>query len=65
MSSRFLSEPQVINTSIPPGVLVTFAVLLRVLARWNCKAKFGADDWAIMLSLGPFYMMIGFGVARK
>lgn len=48
----------VVRTSIIFGVINTFAVALRLLARWRSNAVFAADDALIIASLIPMYAMI-------
>ena len=43
------------------GVLQTFAVALRFLARRQMKARWHIDDWLIFASLWPNYAMIVLG----
>ena len=40
------------------GVVVTIAVILRLMARWRSKAAFAVDDWLIVASLIPTYGML-------
>lgn len=49
---------QVVRVTIACGILETFAVALRLLARWKCKAGFGADDHLIVATLIPAYGML-------
>ncbi|KAL8903239.1 MAG: hypothetical protein Q9207_004050 [Kuettlingeria erythrocarpa] len=53
----------VVGFSIAVAVLDTLAVALRFLARHRSKASFAADDWWILGSLIPLYLMIGVGGA--
>ena len=46
------------RVSIALGTTATLAVLLRLLARWRTKARFGADDCLVIISLIPSYGMI-------
>ena len=48
----------VCHEGIALAVLTTVAVILRLTARWKTKAKFAADDILIVISLGPFYVMV-------
>ncbi|KAL8649176.1 MAG: hypothetical protein Q9226_005686 [Calogaya cf. arnoldii] len=48
----------IINMTIIVAILVTFAVILRSLARWRSKAEFGIDDYFIFGSLIPFKISI-------
>lgn len=52
---------QVIRTSVALGVIDTFAVALRLLARWRSNAAFAADDALTVASLIPLYAMIFIG----
>ena len=52
------------GSSITIGVIATVAVILRLLARWKCKAGIGADDIIIVASLIPQYAMIIIGCLR-
>ena len=52
---------QVVRTSISFGVIDTFAVALRLLARWRSNAAFAADDALTVASLIPLYAMIVIG----
>ena len=45
------------HVGIVLGLLTTLAVVLRLVARWRSKARFGADDCIIIVSLVPFYGM--------
>ncbi len=47
--------------SLGLGAIDTVAVSLRLLARSQSKASFGADDFAIVFSLIPLYCMIAIG----
>ena len=47
-----------VRFNIALGVIDTFAVALRLAARWRTKAKFAVDDWWIVWSLTPQYGMI-------
>lgn len=47
-----------VNVSIAVGVIDTIAVALRLLARWKTKASIAADDWFVVASLLPLYLMI-------
>lgn len=49
---------ELIRSSAGVVVVVTIAVLLRILARWRSKAAFAADDWLIVASLIPTYGML-------
>ena len=51
----------VIKVTIACGLLETFAVILRLLARWRSKAAFAADDWWIVATLIPSYAMLAVG----
>ena len=55
----------VVYFSIATAVVVTVAVMLRLLARHRSRAGFGADDWWIIGSLIPLYCMIGVGTTSK
>lgn len=44
---------QVLQITIACGVLETVAILLRLLARYKTKAKYGIDDWLIVATLIP------------
>lgn len=46
-----------IRADVALSILVTVAVLLRLLGRWRSKAAYGADDWLTVASLIPFYAM--------
>ena len=46
------------RVGIALGTIATLTVLLRFLARWRSKARFGADDCLIIISLIPSYGMI-------
>ena len=48
---------RVYHVGIGLGVLTTIAVVLRLLARWRTKAKFDVDDYLVVISLIPFYIM--------
>lgn len=52
---------EVHRVSVALGVLITFAVVLRFLARWKSKAEFAADDVLIVASLLPQYATIVLG----
>ena len=52
---------QVIRISTAFGVIDTFAVALRILARWRSNAVFAADDALTAASLIPLYVMIVLG----
>lgn len=52
---------QVVRTSISFGVIDTFAVALRLLARSRSNAAFAADDALTVASLIPLYAMIVIG----
>lgn len=52
---------QVVHISTACGVIDTFAVALRLLARWRSKAVFAADDVLIVASLIPLYAMVVIG----
>ena len=45
------------HVGIGLAILTTTAVLLRLLARWKTKAKFDIDDYLVVISLLPFYVM--------
>ena len=65
MTSNMLENPvgnQVIRISIALGALITFAVPLRLLARWKSKANLAMDDVLIIISVLPQYAMITTGV---
>lgn len=49
------------HASIADGIVTTVAVNLRLLARWESEADFGADDLLIVVSLLPQYAMITIG----
>ena len=51
----------VIKLTIACGILETLAVVLRLLARWRSKAAFAADDWWIVATLIPSYIMLAVG----
>ncbi|KAL9064748.1 MAG: hypothetical protein Q9161_008677 [Pseudevernia consocians] len=51
----------VIKLTIACGILETLAVALRLLARWRSKAAFAADDWWIVATLIPSYLMLAVG----
>ena len=46
------------HASIALGVVATISVILRFVARWKSKAKFGSDDLFIVISLILHYIMI-------
>lgn len=48
----------ILNTSIAIAIIVTFAVILRFIARKKTKATLAADDWFILASLVPAYAML-------
>ena len=50
-----------IKVTIACGILETLAVLLRLVARWRSKAAFAADDWWIVATLIPSYVMLAVG----
>ena len=56
---------QVISLSIAVGIIDTFAVGLRFLARWKSQATFAIDDWFMIGSLIPFYGMLASSILRK
>lgn len=56
---------QVIWISTALNIVATIAVLLRLLARWRSKAPYAADDFLIILSLVPQYVMLGIGALSK
>ena len=43
---------------IAVGVVVTIAVVLRLVARLKSQAAFAVDDWLIVASLIPTYGML-------
>jgi len=53
--------PEVIRTSVVWVVVATFAVILRLLARWLSRASFAVDDLLIVVSLLPQYGMMVVG----
>ena len=53
---------QVIQVGVVVATLETFAVILRLLARWKSKAVFAADDILVVMSLIPSYVMVLVGV---
>ena len=53
----------VVYADIALSVLVTIFVLLRVLARQRSKLPFGADDWLVIATMLPFFVMSGLGDA--
>lgn len=55
----------IINLSIAVGVIDTFAVVLRFIARWQSNAAFAADDWLMAASLVPLYGMIASSTLRE
>lgn len=48
----------IVNTSIAIGIIITFTVVLRFIARKKTKASLAADDWFILASLVPAYAML-------
>lgn len=54
----------VVYFSVAVAVIDTLAFALRIVARFQVKAAFAADDWWIVGSLIPLYLMIGAGAAR-
>ena len=52
---------QVIHTSVALGIIDTFAVAFRLLARSRSTAAFAADDALAVASLIPMYAMIVIG----
>ena len=46
------------------GIIDTVAVILRLAARAECKAKFGVDDVFVALSLLPLYGMMASSLLR-
>ena len=49
---------EVIRVTIACGILEAAAVTLRFLARWKSNAKFGPDDWVMLITLIPAYAML-------
>ncbi len=48
----------VVVASIILSIVITVSIILRFLARMKTRAGIGADDWTIMASLIPAYVMI-------
>lgn len=48
----------IMNISIAIAIIVTFAIILRFIARKKTKASLAADDWFILASLIPTYAML-------
>lgn len=48
----------IVNASIAIAIIITFAVILRFIARKKIKATLAADDWIILASLVPAYAML-------
>lgn len=48
----------ILNTSIAIAIIVTFAVILRFIARKKTQAMLAADDWFILASLVPAFAML-------
>lgn len=48
----------IMNISISIAIIVTFAIILRFIARKKTKAALAADDWFIVASLIPTYAML-------
>ncbi|MCJ1226586.1 hypothetical protein MMC12_003239 [Toensbergia leucococca] len=51
-----------IRAGIALAFIVTLAVLLRLLARSKSRMNFGADDWVILASVPPLYVMVVVGI---
>lgn len=62
MTSRMAAEngrgELILKTSIAIAVIVTFAIILRFIARKRTIAALGTDDWVILSSLVPAYAML-------
>lgn len=50
----------VVRWTVVFGVIDTVAVMLRFLVRKKSGTKIAADDWMVMASLVPAYLMIAF-----
>ena len=55
----------ILSICIACGVIQTFAVALRFLARRRIKTRLQIDDWFIFASLWPNYVMIVLGGFRE
>ena len=55
----------ILSICIACGLIQTFAVALRFLARRRIKAGLQVDDWYIFASLWPNYIMIVLGGFRE
>lgn len=58
MAVKNVRGEKIVNTSIAIAIIVTFAVILRFIARKKTKASLAADDWFILASLVPAYAML-------
>lgn len=62
MTSRMVVEngrgELILKASIAIAVIVTFAIILRFIARKKTKATLAIDDWLIAASLVPSYAML-------
>lgn len=58
MTANNVRGETIVNTSIAIDIIVTFAVILRFIARKKTKASLAADDWFILASLVPAYAML-------
>lgn len=59
-----MSNPRgqlVIDLCIAIGAVDSLAVGLRLLARWKSNATFAKDDWLLVGSLLPLYVMVTSG----
>lgn len=61
MESVNPGRDQVIHLTIACGILATLAVFLRFVARWRSKSNLGADDWWMLATLVPSYVMLAVG----
>lgn len=55
----------VLRTTIACGVIVTAAVILRLIAHWRNNQRFYNDDWWIIATLIPTYAMLVVGMLSK